>query len=211
MSTVAEMEVARVGSKSVQRGSSDGPGMHLDAWAQRQAHQHLRSLEKRWVHSQAVARQAERVGRFLEPAEHEVLVAAAYLHDVGYAPSLADSGFHPLDGARGLTGLGHDRLAGLVAHHSGSKHEAALRGLCGELAAFPEERSLVAAALAYCDLTVGPNGERMTPEERLADVEARHGPNSVVAAGLRRGWLELTEAVGLVEERLQAVGFAQPY
>jgi hypothetical protein len=50
----------------------------------------------------------------------------------------------------------------------------------------------------------------MTPEERLADVEARHGPNSVVAAGLRQGWLELTEAVGLVEERLQAVGFAQP-
>jgi HD superfamily phosphodiesterase len=107
--------------------------MHLDAWAQRQAHQHLRSLEKRWVHIQAVARQAERLGRFLEPAEHQVLVAAAYLHDVGYAPSLANSGFHPLDGARWLTGLGHDRLAGLVANHSGSKHEAALRGLCGEL------------------------------------------------------------------------------
>jgi HD superfamily phosphodiesterase len=158
------------------------------------------------VHSQAVATQAERVGSFLEPAEHEVLVAAAYLHDVGYAPSLVDSGFHPLDGARWLTELGHNRLAGLVAHHSGSKHEAELRGLAGELAAFPEERSLVAAALAYCDLTIGPNGELMTPDERLAEVEVRHGPNSTVAAGLRRAWLELLDAVGLVEERLRTRG-----
>lgn len=184
--------------------------MRLELWAQLQARDHLRSLRKRWIHCQAVAGRAERVASFLEPAERGVLVAAAYLHDVGYAPSLAASGFHPLDGARWLTGLGYDRLARLVAHHSGSKHEAELRGLSAELAPFHEERSLVAAALAYCDLTVGPNGERMTSAQRLADVEARHGADSVVSAGLRRAWPELMEAVALVEERLRAVAMVQP-
>jgi hypothetical protein len=36
----------------------------------------------------------------------EVLVAAAWVHDIGYAPELLATGFHPLDGARYLTGLG---------------------------------------------------------------------------------------------------------
>ena len=30
------------------------------------------------------------------------LVAAAWLHDIGYAPELVETGFHPLDGARYL-------------------------------------------------------------------------------------------------------------
>jgi HD superfamily phosphodiesterase len=119
--------------------------MSLASWAQREAGQRLGTLEKRWGHSRAVARRAELVGRVVDPADRDVLVAAAYLHDVGHAPSLAATGFHPLDGARWLAGLGHDRLAGLVAHHTGSKHEAALRGLSSELATFPEERTLVLA------------------------------------------------------------------
>ena len=36
----------------------------------------------------------------------ELLVAAAVLHDVGYAPTVALTGFHPLDDARYLAGLG---------------------------------------------------------------------------------------------------------
>ncbi len=36
----------------------------------------------------------------------EALVAAAWLHDIGYAPEVTDTGFHPLDGARYLVGLG---------------------------------------------------------------------------------------------------------
>ena len=27
------------------------------------------------------------------------LIAAAYLHDIGYAPALQQTGFHPIDGA----------------------------------------------------------------------------------------------------------------
>jgi HD superfamily phosphodiesterase len=43
-----------------------------------------------------------------------VLVAACYLHDIGYALALARGGFHPLDGARFLRALGRERLACLV-------------------------------------------------------------------------------------------------
>jgi len=35
-------------------------------------------------------------------ADGELLVAAALLHDIGYAPDLVDTGFHPIDGARYL-------------------------------------------------------------------------------------------------------------
>jgi hypothetical protein len=179
-------------------------------WAGEQAERLLSPLGRRWVHSRSVAGQAEVVSAAVAPPEADVLVAAAYLHDVGYAPSLARAGFHPLDGARWLAELGHVRLAGLVAHHRGSKHEAAVRGLSAELAQFPDEHSLVAAALAYCDLTTGPAGELMTPDERLTDVETRHGAESPVAVGLRRAWPELMEAVAVVEERLGRARAGQP-
>jgi HD superfamily phosphodiesterase len=32
----------------------------------------------------------------------DLLEAAAWLHDIGYSPEIAVSGFHPLDGARYL-------------------------------------------------------------------------------------------------------------
>ncbi len=162
------------------------------------------------MHSRAVAERAESVSGVVEPAERDLLVAAAYLHDIGYAPGIACRGFHPVDGGNWVASHGYARLASLVAHHSGSKHEASLRGLSAELAAFVEERTIVAAALAYCDLTVGPDGEAMTPEERLADVEERHGIDGPVATGLRLAWPELTDAVALVEDRLRSLPLDQP-
>lgn len=63
---------------------------------------------------------AHKVGRILNEADRPALIAAAWLHDVGYAPSLAVTGFHPLHGARYVRALGHERIAGLVAHHSGA-------------------------------------------------------------------------------------------
>lgn len=184
--------------------------MRCSEWAEREAERLLEPMGRRWVHSRAVAERAEGVSRVVEPGERDLLVAAAYLHDVGYAPALACIGFHPVDGGNWVASQGHDRLASLVAYHSGSKHEANLRGLYADLAAFVEERTIVAAALAYCDLTVGPGGEAMTPEERLADVEERHGTDGPVAAGLRLAWPELTKAVALVEDRLRSLVPDQP-
>lgn len=86
-------------------------------------------LPRRWAHVQAVAAKAENL-RPIMGHEADVLVAAAWLHDVGYASSAADSGFHPSDGARLLRSLGADpRLCGLVAYHSGP----GMRRNCGVL------------------------------------------------------------------------------
>ena len=190
-----------------------GAGMELRNWAEDHARGLLRPLGRRWRHAQAVAEVAQKLASGLTPEDAEVLVAAAYLHDVGYARELAVTGFHPLDGARHLRTLGHERLAGLVAHHTRALHEARLRALESALADFADEDSLVSAALAYCDLITGSSGEGITPERRLIDVQARYGAESLVTRGLRAAWPELMEAFELVEalKRLHAGAMvAQP-
>src|SRR5690606_7892667 len=104
-------------------------------------------LPRRWMHVQAVGAKAANLGSVLFGEEDSaVLAAAAWLHDIGYAPNLALTGFHPLDGARWLRSVGFDeRVTNLVANHSCAHLEAAERGLAAELAAeFPREESAVA-------------------------------------------------------------------
>ncbi len=97
----------------------------------------------------AVAKRAGEVAPVLDVA---LLVSAAWLHDIGYAPEVVDTAFHPLDGVRFLRDRGFPhRLASLVAHHSCAVVEAELRGLAVELErAFPREESLTADALWFC-------------------------------------------------------------
>jgi HD superfamily phosphodiesterase len=185
--------------------------MDLSVWAEDHARRLLSPLGRRWNHAKAVGTVARKIGRHLTPGDSEVLVATAYLHDIGYAPGLAATGFHQLDGARHLRRLGRERLAGLVAHHTRARHEARLRSLESTLADFADEDNLLSAALAYCDLTTGPSGERMTPERRLVDVEERYGAASPVTRGLRAAWPELMEAVERVEALTRRhVGAAVP-
>jgi HD superfamily phosphohydrolase len=136
--------------------------------------------------------QARRVGGVVEESERHVLMASAYLHDVGYGPALVVTGCHALDGARHLRELGHERLAGLVAYHSGARFEAEVRGLAEELAEFTDEDSALTRLLTYCDMTTGPRGESFTLDERLAEVSRRYGPDHVVTRSLSaaRPWLE---------------------
>jgi len=172
----------------------------MSAWAEDHSRRLLSPLGRRWRHARMVADTACQLTIGLTPEDADVLVAAAYLHDIGYAPALAITGFHPLDGARHLRALGRERLAGLVAHHTRGRHEARLRGLQEALAEFDDEDSLVSAALAYCDLTTGPSGERMTPGQRLLDVNARYGDDSPVTNGLRAAWPYLMRSVDQVAE-----------
>src|SRR5262245_56165701 len=124
-------------------------------WAAEQAATLLSPLGDRWRHVLGVVGAARRVMHALDPGERRWLVAAAYLHDIGYAHQLVDTGCHAIDGARWLSRGGHDRLARLVAHHSGARFEARVRWLGPELAAFEREDSPTADALTYCDLTTG--------------------------------------------------------
>ena len=175
-------------------------------WAAALAERHLATaLPRRWVHAQAVAAQAAAVSAAV-PDASELVVSAAWLHDIGYAPALLRVGFHPLDGARYLRDLGVDpRLGRLVAHHSGAAIEAGLRGLAAELnAEFPQEQSAAADALWYADLTTGPGGEPLTVEERLAEIAERYGPSELVTRSVDRARPQLIAAVRRTEARLAA-------
>jgi hypothetical protein len=137
------------------------------------------------------------------------LLAAAWLHDIGYAPSLVRTGFHPLDGARYLRAEGFDdRVACLMAHHSFARVEANLRGLRTVLdEEFPREESLTADVLCYSDMTTGPGGERVDVAERLAEIRARYGPEDVVTQFVDRAEPEILATVRRVEGLLHT---AQP-
>jgi hypothetical protein len=109
-------------------------------------------------------------------ADARLLVTAALLHDVGYAPALQRTQFHPIDGGTFLLDLGApERLASLVAHHSEAWLLAYARGLLPALSRFPREHGPVADALTCADMTSGPCGTPMTVTDRLADITARHG------------------------------------
>jgi hypothetical protein len=143
------------------------------------------ALPRRWRHVQAVAAQAERLSA-LPDVSGELLVAAAWLHDIGYAPRLAITGFHPLDGARFLRDNGAGvRLASLVAHHSCAIYEARVRGLDGVLLAeFEREDSATYDALVFSDLTTGPDGELLTYQARMDEIEQRYGEAHEVTQAL---------------------------
>lgn len=151
------------------------------------------ALPRRWRHVQAVAGKAEHLSA-LPGASADLLVSAAWLHDIGYAPDLAMVGFHPLDGARFLRRIqAGDRLARLVAHHSCAVHEARVRGLDEVLLAeFEQEQSVTYDALVFCDLTTGPDGQPMTYLARMEEIQQRYGPDHEVTRALELGRADLT-------------------
>jgi hypothetical protein len=166
-------------------------------------------LGDRWLHTQAVARQAGRVAVVLSAEDGDVLVAAAFLHDVGYAPSLNRLSFHPVDGARFLRGHGQERLACLVAHHSGARFEAQERGLVDELAAFPVEEGPVMDALTFADMTTGPAGQPMTLDQRVDEILRRYPPDDPVHRAIVRAQPQLEAAIERTRRRLNG-GSGQP-
>ncbi len=94
-------------------------GLPNRSYAAALAEQLLVPLDSRWRHTQAVAARAEQLVAVVPAADQELLVVAAWWHDVGYSTDLAVTGFHPLDGARYLIREGYpERLCSLVAHHS---------------------------------------------------------------------------------------------
>src|SRR3954466_774258 len=151
--------------------------MDLVAWSRLEAERRLSLLGSRWVHTLGVVHRAKALTTTAPFADRETLIAAAYVHDIGYAPELEDTGFHPLDGARWLRSCGQERLACLVAHHSGARYEAEARGLSDALEAFPEESSVVADLLTYCDLTTDADGRSVSFSARLAGIHRRHAPD----------------------------------
>ncbi|HEX3731614.1 MAG TPA: HD domain-containing protein [Mycobacteriales bacterium] len=159
-------------------------------------------LPRRWRHVQAVAHAATDVGR-LVGNDADLLLTAAWLHDIGYAPPLVVTRFHPLDGGEYLRSIGAEpRLCNLVAHHTAAAVEAGLRGVSRQLDRFTHEQSPLADALWWCDLTTGPDGTRVTLAERLAEIRGRYGPAHVVTRFSHCAEPQLRSVVERVERRL---------
>jgi putative nucleotidyltransferase with HDIG domain len=162
------------------------------------------SLPRRWRHVRAVAAKSARIAVILPEAERPLLVAAAWLHDVGYAPDLALTGLHALDGARWLRGMEFDeRVVTMVANHSCATYEADERGLGKQLRSeFPAHPSPLADCLWYADMTTGPDGQDFDVLERLEEVRARCGPDHIVTRFWAKAEPTIVAAVRRTEQRL---------
>jgi hypothetical protein len=175
--------------------------MSQAAWAEELARKLLEiPLPRRWAHVQGVAARARSIADVLDD-DADLLEAAAWLHDIGYSPELADTGFHPLDGARYLRDVQHadELLCRLVAHHTCAIIEAEERGVADTLASeFGLESPLLTYALTYCDVTTSPDGDLVPLDSRLAEIHSRYGPGHLVSRAIRRATPQLTRAVCLV-------------
>lgn len=165
----------------------------------------LAEIGLRLPHSAGVAARAGQLAGTVAPNEHRLLVAAAWLHDIGYAAAARVTGFHALDGAVFLAARGWPaRLCGLVAYHSGAVFAARELGLAGELGRFAHEESAVSDALTYADQTTGPDGQPVTLTERMAEMLARHGIASTQARIHHDREPYLLAVAARVEQRLAA-------
>jgi hypothetical protein len=167
----------------------------------------LREDSERLEHSSGVAEQAKLLTVAVQDDEAPLLVAAAWLHDIGYAPGLKQTGFHPLDGAQHLRATGWPELVcGLVAHHSGSRFVAQARGLDNALADFDYREDPLSDALTTADQTIGPYGQPMTVSERIDDMLSRHGEHSPNAQAHPRRGPYLFQAAHRTASRLETRG-----
>ena len=138
-------------------------------------------LPRRWAHSLGVAKRARSLSPILG-GDAELLEAAAVLHDIGYSPAIATTGFHPLDGARFLRGQegADERVVRLVAHHSCALLEAEERGLRHEL-------------------------ESEFELERPDEIVQRYGPDTIVGRFIQRAAPEIHAASKRVGDRMADV------
>jgi hypothetical protein len=178
-------------------------------WAESLAEKLLaEALPNRWAHSRGVGLKAREL-RELAGEHADVLEAAAFLHDIGYAPDLRMTGFHPLDGARYLRDEtdAPALLCMLVANHTCALVEAAERGLNDVLGQeFPvgEDPGELVAVITYCDLSVGPTGQETTAQARVHEILARYSVGDPVHRAISSAESRLLAQYRQVEERRAA-------
>ena len=173
----------------------------LASWAQQLARALLEeALSRRWAHVQGVAAQARSLAPVLG-ADAGLLEAAAWLHDVGYAPGLAVTGLHALDGARYLRGARHaDAMlcrcrTSLLRHYRSWRTRARRRPEPGvrARAGRPFQR---ADLLRHDDQ---PDGEPVPVDRWLAEIQQRYGPGHLVSRSIQRATPMILRAVEQVQ------------
>lgn len=154
-------------------------------------------------HSAGVAARARTLTSTVASDDRDILVAAAWLHDIGYSTLVRQSGFHPLDGAHYLRRHGWPIVVcDLVAHHSGSRFVAAVRDLTSELAEFAYLENPLSDALTVSDKTTGTDGAELDLDARIRGMLRRHDPASPGARAHAEREPYFRAAFARVEHRL---------
>jgi hypothetical protein len=168
----------------------------------------LSDVGTRLAHSATVARRSREAAEVLHLHAQRIsqLEEAGWLHDIGYAPEAARTGFHSLDGARWLRDHGaDDELCSLVAWHTGALSEARFRGIDTDLLAeFPEPPRLCLDVLTWADMTSAPTGEVCTAADRITEILARYHEGSTVHQAVSQSRDDLIAAVARVEGLLSS-------
>ena len=168
--------------------------------ARRAAEVRLAPMATRLAHVRGVAAAAERLAERIDPLEADSLVAAAWLHDVGYAPSVRSTGFHSLDGAVFVRAEGFPALVvSLVAYHTGAVFEARERGLSEVLAEFAEPPDFLLDVLTCADMTTGPDGSPVGADDRLSEILSRYAEDDAVHRAITLSAPALLAAVARVD------------
>jgi hypothetical protein len=173
-------------------------------WAQQIAPKIFGRERLRWAHTLGVVRLVKESLAMVAAEHRSVVLAAAYVHDLGHVRSLKATGCHSLDGAMFVRAAGHLDLASIVAHHSGARCEARLRGLESEMARFTFVDLSALDLLTYSDLKTDHQGRRCSVDERLRGIAIRYGNDHIVTRALRLAEPELRQSVRRVESRLRA-------
>lgn len=165
------------------------------------AAEYLGDLGPRWAHTQTVGRLADRIVE--DHGLRTDIAAAAWLHDIGYAPELEVTSFHPVDGATFLLDQAvPEQVVSLVAHHTGARFEAEERGLQEELARFPLPHAEDLDTLTLLDLVSSPTGELTTPAQRVAEILSRYPGDHPVHRAVTRSQSELLASAARARARL---------
>jgi hypothetical protein len=186
------------------------------------AREFLLGMGSRWAHVVAVGQTVERFAE-VSGSVNEDLVCAAWLHDLGYAPELLETGMHALDGAKALERVNMRPLVvGLVAYHTGAVFEAAERGLSAELATVPVPDQDSLDMLTLVDLSISPTGRPITEADRIAEILARYDRGHPVSRAVSNSKEDLLASCGRARRMLglpddwpiaagERVGDAEPH
>ena len=166
----------------------------------------LSDLPSRRAHTVGVAGTARSIAEHLSLSGSDAVVAAAWLHDVGYADHVAVTGFHPVDGATFVKDHAFpDSVVSLVAYHTGAETEAAERGLSDALARFDRPDPVMLDVLTFSDLTVGPEGENVDVESRITEILSRYPDAHPVNRAVARSSPALLAAAQRVKRLIAGV------
>ena len=177
--------------------------MWSESTAEDLAREWISGSGRRWAHLSSVGRLAQEAS-VLGSGLPSSVVQAAWVHDIGYAPGLRDTGMHAIDGARALLRFGAPvEVVALVAHHTGAVFEAEERGLADELGELPVPDDAELDALTLLDLVVDPGGELISPGARVEEILSRYGVDDPVHRAVTRSGPELLASAVRARSRLR--------